>query len=66
MKISTPLATFLPNTTTKTKVHTKLSYIESYQQNFNLEKMLHKVEEELYLLRKSTLPAVNDSITSLE
>lgn len=53
-------------TTTKIKVYTKLSYTKSYQQNFNLENMLHEVKENLYLLRTSPLPVVNDSVTSLK
>lgn len=54
------------NTTTKIKVYTKLSYTKSYQQNFNLENILHEVKENLYLSWTSTLPVVNDSVTSLK
>lgn len=47
-------------------VYTKLSYTESYQQNFNLANMLCGVKENLYLLRKSPLLVVNDSVKSLK
>lgn len=47
-------------------MYTKLPYSESYQQNFNLENMLHEVKENLYLLRTSPLPVVSESVTSLK